>query len=310
MNSMLFPVIAVAATVGGLMVYVGNGFVARQNASAKRLAGLQSRSDALQDGFSERAIAPILENLGRGVLRFTPTGWVAKKQHKLMLAGWSERLDGNAWAAVRILSLLAAFVLWILMQAFVTDTTMRIVLGGLLFVIGFFGPEAKMNGAIGSRRKAMERQLPDVIDLLVISVEAGLGFDAALGRVVQNVPGELSREFQRTLQETRVGVARSDALRNLTERTDVDDLNTFVLALIQADQFGVSIARVLKVQAEEMRVRRRQRAQERAFKAPVKMIFPLMIFILPALFIVILGPAAITIYTKLLGSGGTFGSGG
>ncbi len=125
----------------------------------------------------------------------------------------------------------------------------------------------------------------------MISVEAGLGFDAALGRVVQNVPGELSREFQRTLQETRVGVSRLDALRNLTARTDVDDLNTFVLSLIQADQFGVSIARVLRVQAEEMRVRRRQRAQEKAFAAPVKLVFPLMFFIFPALFIIILGPA-------------------
>ena len=173
-------------------------------------------------------------------------------------------------------------------------------------IIGIFGPEARLNGAIGKRRTEIEQQLPDVIDLLVISVEAGLGFDAALGRVIQNVPGELAREFQRTLQETRVGVSRVDALRSLAARTDVDDLNSFVLALIQADQFGVSIARVLRVQAEEMRIRRRQRAQERAFAAPVKLIFPLLIFIFPALFIVILGPAAITIYETLVGEGGVF----
>ena len=141
----------------------------------------------------------------------------------------------------------------------------------------------------------------DVIDLLVISVEAGLGFDAALGRVVQNVPGDLSNEFQRTLQETRVGVSRVDALRNLVKRTDVADLNSFVLALIQADQFGVSIARVLRVQAEEMRIRRRQRAQEKAFGAPVKLVFPLMFCILPALFIVVIGPAVISIADSLVG---------
>jgi len=271
------------------------------------LAGLQTRSEALQEkGFSERAVAPILVGLGRGVLRFTPTGWVAKKQQKLVLAGWGERLDGNSWAAIRLLVIGAAFVLWVVLQGFASSTTTKILMLGVFLVLGIFGPEGRLNGAIGQRRKSMERQLPDVIDLLVISVEAGLGFDAALGRVVQNVPGELSREFQRTLQETRVGVSRTDALRNLTARTDVDDLNTFVLALIQADQFGVSIARVLRVQAEEMRIRRRQRAQEKAFGAPVKLIFPLMIFILPALFIVILGPAMINIYDTLLGPNGAF----
>ncbi len=148
-----------------------------------------------------------------GSLRFTPTGWVAKKQHKFVLAGWSDRLDGNSWAAIRILSIGASFILWLLFQGFASGPTTKLVMLGLFVVFGVFGPEARLNGAIGKRRKEMEQQLPDVIDLLVISVEAGLGFDAALGRVVQNVPGELWREFQRTLQETRVGVSRTDALR-------------------------------------------------------------------------------------------------
>jgi tight adherence protein C len=185
---------------------------------------------------------------------------------------------------------------------------MKLIVFGLAMFLGIFGPVGRLNGRISDRRNAMERQLPDVIDLLVISVEAGLGFDAALGRVVQNVPGELSKEFSRTLQETRVGVSRVDALRGLAERTDVEDLNSFVLALIQADQFGVSIARVLRVQAEEMRIRRRQRAQEKAMKAPVKLVFPLVFFIFPSLLVVLLGPAILTIYeqvtTGLLSSGG------
>ncbi len=306
MTGLLFAVIAVGVAVGGLILYVGNGVVARQQGSSQRLAGLQTRTDVLDKGFSERAIAPALEGLGRGVLRFTPTGWVAKKQQKLVLAGWSERLDGNSWAAIRLLAIAAAFIFWLAFQGLASSVTSKFVILGLFLVLGIFGPEARLNGAIGKRRKEMEQQLPDVIDLLVISVEAGLGFDAALGRVIQNVPGELSREFQRTLQETRVGVGRSDALRHLSARTDVDDLNSFILALIQADQFGVSIARVLRVQAEEMRIRRRQRAQEKAFAAPVKLIFPLMFFIFPALFIVILGPAAINIYQTLLGEGGAF----
>jgi tight adherence protein C len=305
-TGLLFAAIAVGLAVGGLILYVGNGVVARQQGSSQRLAGLQSRTDVLDQGFSERAVAPLLEGLGKGVLRFTPTGWVAKKQHKLVLAGWSERFDGNSWAAIRLLAIAASFILWLVFQGFASSSTTKLVMLGLFLVFGVFGPEARLNGAIGKRRKEMEQQLPDVIDLLVISVEAGLGFDAALGRVIQNVPGQLAREFQRTLQETRVGVSRTDALRNLTARTDVDDLNTFVLALVQADQFGVSIARVLRVQAEEMRIRRRQRAQEKAFGAPVKLIFPLIFFIFPALFIIILGPAAISIYETLLGEGGAF----
>ena len=302
---MLFAVVAVGLLVGALVFYVGNGVVAARHNSGNRLSALRTRDDVLDGSFSERAIAPMVQGLGRTVIRFTPTGWVGNAQHKLILAGWADRMDGNTWAAVRIISVVGSFFLWLLVQSVVEGNVMRIVVFGVCAFIGFFGPVAMLNSRIDKRRKEMEKELPDVIDLLVISVEAGLGFDAALGRVVQNVPGEISREFSRTLQETRVGVSRIDALRHLTERTDVDDLNTFVLALIQADQFGVSIARVLRVQAEEMRIRRRQRAQERAFKAPVKLVFPLVLFIFPALFVVILGPAAINIMDSV--NSGSFG---
>jgi tight adherence protein C len=209
-------------------------------------------------------------------------------------------MDGNTWAAIRIIAMVVGIVSLFLVMPLIEGTVMRLGVGGLIVFLGFFGPEASLNRAIDDRRKKMERQLPDIIDLLVISVEAGLGFEAAMGRVVQNVPGELSKEFARTLQETRVGVSRNDALRAMSERTDVDDLNSFILSLIQADQFGVSISRMLRVQAEEMRVRRRQRIQEKAFAAPVKMIFPMLFCIFPSIFIVILGPAAISISQGLL----------
>lgn len=295
MDPLLFVVVSVSVTVGALVLWVGNGVLRAQRNSGNRLASLQTREDVLDQDFSQRAVAPVIQGIGRFAGRFTPTGWVAKSHRKLVLAGWAERMDGNTWAAVRIMALIAGVVLAFVLAPLTPAGLPRFAVAALLVVIGFYGPEASLNRAIDDRRKEMERQLPDIIDLLVISVEAGLGFEAAMGRVVQNVPGELSREFQRTLQETRVGVSRHEALRNMAERTDVEDLNSFILALIQADQFGVSIARMLRVQADEMRVRRRQRIQEKAFAAPVKMIFPMLLCIFPSIFIVILGPAVISI---------------
>jgi tight adherence protein C len=171
----------------------------------------------------------------------------------------------------------------------------RTLLLALPLVLGFFGPDAWLSRKVEERRSEMQKALPDVLDLLVISVEAGLGFDSALARVVATVPGALSEEFFRMLQETRVGVSRRDAMRHLMERTDLDELRSFLLAMMQAEAFGVAIARVLRVQADEMRVKRRQRAQEKAFAAPVKIVFPLVFCIFPSLFVVLLGPAAIQI---------------
>jgi tight adherence protein C len=193
----------------------------------------------------------------------------------------------------------AGIVLAFFSQSYVTGGMTRLIVFGLMLAVGILGPDAILTRRIDERRAAMERDLPDVIDLLVISVEAGLGFEGALGRVVQNVPGELSDEFSRMLQETRVGVSRHEAMKSLANRTDVEDLNSFIMSMNQADAFGVSISRMLRVQADEMRVRRRQRAQERAFAAPVKMVFPLVLCIFPALFVVLLGPAVMQIAENL-----------
>lgn len=301
MDSLLFVTVSVAIAVGALAIYIGNGVVrAQRNTSGTRLASLSAREDVLQKDFSQRAVAPVVQGLGRFVLRFTPSGWVTRAQRKIVWAGWSEKMDGNTWAAIRLVSAGAGIVGAFFLVPMVNGGMLKLGVGALVLFIGFFGPEASLNRSIDDRRKSMERQLPDIIDLLVISVEAGLGFESAMGRVTQTVPGELAAEFQRTLAETRVGVSRHTALRAMAERTDVDDLNSFILALIQADQFGVSIARMLRVQAEEMRVRRRQRIQERAFAAPVKMIFPMLFCIFPSIFIIILGPAAINISENLL----------
>jgi tight adherence protein C len=218
-----------------------------------------------------------------------------KKQHQLVLGGSPANMDAPAFTVVKLLGALVGIVLGFLVVDFGASSFQRIFLFVMPIVLGFFGPDAWLRRKTDERRVSMQKALPDVLDLMVISVEAGLGFDSALSRVVATVPGPLSEEFFRMLQETRVGVSRRDAMRHLMVRSDLVVLRSFLLAMIQADAFGVTIANVLRVQADEMRIKRRQRAQEKAFAAPVKLVFPLVFCIFPALFIVLLGPAAIQI---------------
>ncbi len=295
---LIFALTSVFVAVAAAAVYVGNGVLRAQQNASRRLASLQTRRENLDASFAERAVAPVVERLGRGALRFTPQGWMARTEKRLAVSGWDSRMDLSAWAATRVVAAVGGLLLGVLVALLVPEVPRILVISVFTFM-GVIAPEAMLTRRIDERRDAIQRDLPDVIDLLVISVEAGLGFEAALGRVVQTVPGELSDEFARMLQETRVGVRRNEAMRQLAERTDVDDLNSFILAINQADTFGVSVSRMLRVQADEIRVRRRQRAQEKAFAAPVKMVFPLVLCIFPSLFVVLLGPAVINIFDKL-----------
>ncbi len=169
----------------------------------------------------------------------------------------------------------------------------------ILWGASFLYPDVLLNRKIADRQKEISRKLPDVLDLLVISVEAGLGFEQALDRTCTAVPGALSDEFRRMLHEIRIGSSRADALRAMADRTSVPELRTFILAMLQADTFGVSISKLLRAQADDMRIRRRLRAQEQAQKAPVKMLFPLVFCIFPSIFVVIIGPAFIQIQRSL-----------
>jgi tight adherence protein C len=298
MDWKLFSAVSMFVATTGFVAWVGFGIIRARKAATDRLAVYGSadfmREETLKRSLSERAVAPIFIGIGKRLARFTPAGWMDKTNHRLLLAGSPGTLDANAWAVIKLLSISVAAVLWFLIQAG-SDAQTKLISLVLLGILGFFGPDVWISRRIEERRSSMQKALPDVLDLLVISVEAGLGFDSALARVVATVPGPLSEEFFRMLQETRVGVSRRDAMRHLNERTDVGELRSFLLAMMQAEAFGVSIAQVLRVQADEMRVKRRQRAQEKAFAAPVKLVFPLVFCIFPSLFIVLLGPAAIQI---------------
>lgn len=294
------PVALVGLAVVIAALWVGSAVVRVQQTAADRLAlygrrDTSNRSEQISSSpFVERAMAPIVLGVGRVLRRFTPLGYLEKIDHKLTFAGNPGNLDAvsfvTAKAALVVVGVVAAFFL-----RGVGSGMQGLLMVALPPAMGFFGPDAWLARKIEDRQGSMLRALPDTLDLLVISVEAGLGFDSALSRVVGTVPGPLSEEFFRMLQETRVGVSRRDAMRHLMDRTDLDELRSFLLAMLQAEAFGVAIARVLRVQADEMRTKRRQRAQEKAFSAPVKIVFPLVFCIFPALFLILLGPAAISI---------------
>lgn len=256
------------------------------------------REQELMAPLTERVFAPIAEFLSKAGARFNPPEYVESVKKKHLHAGISSPDAIERFLAIRILGFL--FVpLWLGFMLIVNPLGLggikMVAMLGLGVMIGTLGPVSSLNKKVEARQKEIQRSLPDIMDLLVISVEAGLGFEQALDRVIVNVPGSLSDEFSRVLGESRAGSSRSDALRAMDQRCDSPEVRSFVLAMIQADTFGVSIGRVLRSQADEMRIKRRQRAQEMAQKAPVKMLIPMVFCIFPALFVVVLGPTVINI---------------
>jgi len=254
------------------------------------------REKELLSPLAERAVAPLLAGLTGLGKRFTPVGYVDQVKTKLVSAGKGDQESIDRFLAVRVVTVVAAPVAaYFAWQYSPVDGIGQIGIACLAAALLVLGPDSILNRQVEERRWAIRTKLPDVMDLLVISVEAGLGFEQALDRTVAAVPGPLTEEFSRMLGEVRAGASRADAMRSLDARTNVPEIRSFVLAILQADTFGVSIGRVLRAQADEMRIKRRQLAQERAQKAPVKMLIPMVFCIFPALFVIVLGPAAISI---------------
>ena len=245
--------------------------------------------------FNERVTRPFFDRLTRMGRRFTASDQSDRIRHKLDLAGNPVGWTPDRVLAFKMLGLLIGVAAGVIIPLLIGSVLWAIILGVGLAVLGFFLPNIVLYQTAYNRSEQILRELPDALDLLVISVEAGLGFDAALSQVARNTTGPLADEFFRVLQEMQLGTSRSDAMRALGERTDVSELKGFVSSMVQADAFGIPVANVLRVQAREMRIRRSQRAEEAAQKVPVKILFPLIFCILPVLFIAILGPAVIQI---------------
>lgn len=255
------------------------------------------RSQAMQEGFSTRVVVPVVARAGRIARRVTPIDARERLAKKLQLAGSPVGWDAERVLAFKVIGAVAGVVGGLVVASVIRPAPfVSIVVMALSIFVGFILPDSVLNRRVEERQREILRTLSDTLDLLTISVEAGLSLNAAIAQVVQNVPGVLSSEFARMLQEIQLGVPRSDAFRHLAERTDVEELNAFSLAMIQADVFGVSIASVLRTQAQQLRIKRRQRAEAKAQQTPVKIVFPLVLCVLPALFVVIIGPGAIRIF--------------
>jgi len=255
--------------------------------------------------FSERILKPIGENLYSLARKITPVEVLNSTQKKLISAG----MRTNPAAIVGMQVIISVLLPGLLLLTGIVGKLGPVKgLGIVAFagILGYMMPNVWLSSKVGARRMEITRGLPDALDLLMISVEAGLGFDMALNKVIEKTKGPLSQEFARAIYEIRLGKPRREALKDMATRADCPDLCSFISALVQADKLGVSIGNVLRVQADQMRLKRRQRAEETAMKAPLKMSFVLVFFVLPALLIVLLGPAVINVMTELGGSG--FGS--
>ncbi len=307
----MLPVVLVAAAAAGAILLIiaglsGGRAVDPVQARLTQLGTMQAKNLEeleLQMPFLERTMRPLAARLSGSVARITSTSFADQTEKRLALAGNPGDLRVSDWLGIKAIVAIIFGIVFFLLFAVVNILGTGFVIGAgmsvLGVVIGYIVPEFWLGRRIKRRQKAILLMIPDTLDLLTISVRAGLGFDAALAKVVEKLKGPLSDEFRRALAEVRVGKSRREALRDIIPRTEVPPLTNFIGAIIQAETLGVSISKVLQVQSEQLRIERRQRAEEQAAKAPIKMLFPLVGCIFPSLFIVILGPAIILIVKNL-----------
>jgi len=303
-TGMLLAVIT-AVSGAGLIAAAGMVVLDRSNLRSK-LRGIDdlynlvdARDQEIVQPAVDRLVAPMWGFLSKLGWKFSPSGRIEEIRVMLRRAGRPE-VDTDRYLALRVLSLIvapfAAFAVWALFAQF--GSLLRIAATGVAIACCTILPSRRLRREVESRELIIRRQLPDIMDLLVICMEAGLGFTSAVSRTVANLEGEMSEEFALALGEMRAGSSRSDALTGLAERVQIPEVRAFVTAIRQADQFGISVSTVLRDQAQHMRITRRQLAQEKAMKAPVKMLVPMVFCIFPPMFLITIGPAGISLATN------------
>ncbi|PKQ16243.1 MAG: secretion system protein [Actinobacteria bacterium HGW-Actinobacteria-7] len=286
-----------------LLAWLGlSALFSDERAVSRRLVGLtayESDQAAIAhpqlQPLSRRLLVPGIGRVKSALASLAPKDYRRRTARRLVLAGSPRAMDADRLIAIKLLLGLAAAALTVGWSVLADGSTLVWMIALLVSVLAFFVPDLWVGHRVDARKKRILRDLPDMLDMLTISIEAGLGFDQAIAKIVRTSDGPLHRELARALQDIQSGADRGDALHNLAKRTDVAELNAFITAIVQAEQLGIPIGKVLRTQATEMRLMRRQRAEEQAQKTPVKIVFPLILCILPATMIVILGPAVISI---------------
>jgi tight adherence protein C len=299
----MIVVIGAIVIIAVVLVVVGLRGTRSRDTVQERLMEYSGRDEVisleeleLSQPFSERVLAPMVETAAKFVTRFTPQQTLEQTSYKLELAGrpnnWS---PAQFWGGRVVATVLLGGLVFLLMMVSKQPFGKVLMYGGGSAGLGFMYPQIWLNRKIRTRQSEIIKALPDALDLLTICVEAGLGFDAAMNKVNEKWDDPLSMEFGRVIRDIQLGKARRDALRDMAERMDVTDVTSFVAAIVQTEQLGVSIAKVLRIQSDQMRMKRRQRAEEKAHQAPIKMLFPMVFLIFPSIYIVLLGPAILTV---------------
>ena len=315
MSTTLIIIIVGVIIVGGAIALIVIGLrdsSDRVDPLQERLAEFASRGETatleeieLSQPLSERIIIPLARKLGELALRFTPQNAIQETARKLEQAGNPRGIDPTTFWAGRFIFAIGLAGLFVFVFSFAAagwTWGRKLLIIGIFTILGFYLPELLIRSRIQRRQKEIRRSMPDALDLLTICVEAGLGFDGAMSKVNEKWDNELSLAFGRVLREIQLGKLRREALRDMADRVGIAEMTSFVAAIVQSEQLGVSMARVLRIQADQMRVKRRQAAEEEAQKAPIKMLFPMGVLIFPSILIILLGPAGIMLMQSALGS--------
>lgn len=307
----MVPVLIVGAIIllAVVLVVIGLNTPQAEDSIQERLSNIAIGDEPmtleeleLSQDFGQRILIPFFNRIGKMAQRFTPQATLESAKKRLEMAGNPMQMNPAFFLMLRfVFASLFGMTLFLVFSRAGRGWVQGLGLSTLFMLIGFLFPNLWLSGRISARQKAIFRAMPDALDLLTISVEAGLGFDQAMAKVHEKWDNDLSLELGRVIAEIRLGKLRRDALRDMAERLGVAEMTSFVAAVIQSEQLGVSMAKVLRIQSDQMRVRRRQLAEEEAHRAPIKMVFPIALLIFPSIMIILLGPAAMLLLSSPLG---------